>query len=829
MSASATVTVTQMPITVTLTANPTTVMSGTQSTLTWGSTGTTSCSAPWTNLQTTTGSAPVTPTATTTYTITCTGSGGSMSASATVTVTPIAPPPPTQICGNNICDASNNETCSTCPGDCGVCPPPPAPQQATLTLKKIVNNVNGGNATTNEWTLSAAGPVNISGISSSADVTNKLVPIGTYTLSEIAVNPAGQTNANYTTGSWTCTGTTISGATITLSSNQNVTCSITNTYAPQMAHLVLQKQFNGIGNGSNWTLSARSSTTNTFINGRSGTSDASGDLSPGTYTLSEVGDPISTDGYRQDGLGWKCGDSGSNNYQYIGGNSIPLSGGENKICTIINIPPATIDFLKNTIDGQPQSFTYNIDGPGVSNSSPTINFDPGIYSGSTRITAQPGSGLVRYKIIEVPQPGWKINSATCTVNGGPSNGGSVVSADPNDPMGTMFVDIRSGDKVVCSFINAFLGANNKAKLTIIKRIVDTATPVRNDITSTLADGTYPFDFTATDQNNRTTNIKVNVIVNRQRVLGRIEVLQSTTIDIDPGTYTIAERLAEPEQFSEWGFKNAHCQSQTPDGRNNNGGTPDLNNRRVTGLVLTLGGIASCEFENTKKDASLTIVKASTPDKATFNFSVYQVDNNNRVLPPAYNEGITTENRIAVTINRNAARQDTFYTGHTTVYLKSGDKYKIAEYSPNGWAVVRSWCGKNVDYEGHFVEILQGNYNLGTYYSGNNAGYLVIRRDDKLTCLFYNFCSIAGTCGGAAPKPKLSGPVPDGPSSAPAPAFAPITAPAPALAPTSAPTSAPAPSPIPGPGPLPGPQPPKPKSSPNLFCLIFPWLCSPPPQ
>jgi hypothetical protein len=80
--------------TVSLTASPTSVVSGSASTLTWSSTNATSCTASgsWTGAKATAGSASTGAlTANGTYTLACTGSGGTTSASATVTVT--APPP----------------------------------------------------------------------------------------------------------------------------------------------------------------------------------------------------------------------------------------------------------------------------------------------------------------------------------------------------------------------------------------------------------------------------------------------------------------------------------------------------------------------------------------------------------------------------------------------------------------------------------------------------------------------------------------------------------------------------------------------------------------
>ncbi len=77
----------------TLAANPTTIISGQSSTLTWNSTNASSCIG--TNFSTgsqTSGSIAVSPTVTTSYSVSCTGVGGTKVASATVTVTSVPAP-----------------------------------------------------------------------------------------------------------------------------------------------------------------------------------------------------------------------------------------------------------------------------------------------------------------------------------------------------------------------------------------------------------------------------------------------------------------------------------------------------------------------------------------------------------------------------------------------------------------------------------------------------------------------------------------------------------------------------------------------------------------
>ena len=83
--------------TVFISANPTSVVSGASSTLTWSSTNATTCTASgaWSGARATAGSASTGPLTASinTFTLTCTGAGGSASHSAVVTVVPIMPPP----------------------------------------------------------------------------------------------------------------------------------------------------------------------------------------------------------------------------------------------------------------------------------------------------------------------------------------------------------------------------------------------------------------------------------------------------------------------------------------------------------------------------------------------------------------------------------------------------------------------------------------------------------------------------------------------------------------------------------------------------------------
>ena len=102
----------------------------------------------------------------------------------------------------------------------------PNPQLAHLTLVKVVVNALGGTASPSDWPLSAVGPVAITGASGSPAVTIAAVPAGDFVLSE-AAGPTG-----FIPSAWVCVGGALNGDTITLTSAENATCTITNTEEP---------------------------------------------------------------------------------------------------------------------------------------------------------------------------------------------------------------------------------------------------------------------------------------------------------------------------------------------------------------------------------------------------------------------------------------------------------------------------------------------------------------------------------------------------------------------------------------------------------------------
>ena len=163
------------------------------------------------------------------------------------TYTIIEPP----VAGYTTIDNGNCASVEVTSGGTATCEFTNNDDAAHLTLVKVVNNDNGGDALATAWTLSADGPTPISG----AGGVDSDVNAGTYALSE-SVGPDG-----YTAGDWNCVGEgTFDGGldTIALALGESATCTIENV--ADTAHLTLVKVVNNDAGGTAlataWTLSA---------------------------------------------------------------------------------------------------------------------------------------------------------------------------------------------------------------------------------------------------------------------------------------------------------------------------------------------------------------------------------------------------------------------------------------------------------------------------------------------------------------------------------------------------------------------------------------------
>ncbi len=303
-----------------------------------------------------------------------------------------------------------------------------------LKLVKTVTKDDGGTAVPDDWTLSADAAAPNAGRNfnnpGGSGTFNNVFANAEYTLSESG--PSG-----YTAGVWSCVGGTQAGNKITLGLGDQVTCTINNDDQP--AHLKLVKAVvndnGGTATADDWTLSADGPTP---ISGDGG---AEGDVSAGTYALSESTGPA---GYTAGA--WSC-EGGTQN-----DSSVTLKNGESATCTITNDDqPGTIIIKKVTKPVDSGSFSFTTTGTGYSNFT---------LQGGQQNSQTLNAGT--YTVREQTQLGWiltGIGGSTdpntpydCTVTG---SGGSTGVGDPNTQTAT--INLKNGDTVTCVFENTGQG------------------------------------------------------------------------------------------------------------------------------------------------------------------------------------------------------------------------------------------------------------------------------------------------------------------------------------------------------------------------------------
>lgn len=313
---------------------------------------------------------------------------------------------------------------------------------ATLTLvKRVADAGAGGDASATDWTLTAAGPVTISGATGAAAVSGVSVPAGAYSLGEAGGMPG------YAGSAWTCDGGSLTGSVVTLGSGERAVCTIVNTaIAPRLT--LVKRVENGTTGGTaeptDWVLEADGPVT---VAGRSGSADATDRLvTAGTYRLSERDGPA---GYAASA--WQCtGASGGS------ADSVILRPGDDATCTIVNTArPATLTLVKavdNSYGGGlgAEDFTLTATGP--------VGTVTG-KSGTPAVTAVPVP-IGAYALSEVSADtlGYRLADLSCTIGGR--------ATDTSPAQATVLIGL--GDTVVCRFENA----DRPASLTLIKQVAD---------------------------------------------------------------------------------------------------------------------------------------------------------------------------------------------------------------------------------------------------------------------------------------------------------------------------------------------------------------------
>lgn len=215
--------------------------------------------------------------------------------------------------------------------------------KSELKLVKVVQNPNGGSATSADWNLTYTGGPQ-GGVASGTTVT--LNP-GAYTIGE-TTGPAG-----YSLSGKSCT-TGLSGDVVTLPIATTVTCTFTNTDSP--TNLTLQKIVVGApGVGpENWTLTAKKQSNQDVV--LTGAGSKSGTVPPNTaFVLSESSN-LQSD---FNASAWECQTGGTGPWTQLTNGQLPgLTVGSSTVCRITN----TAKTVDPQVDKQVTSVVSNANG-----------------------------------------------------------------------------------------------------------------------------------------------------------------------------------------------------------------------------------------------------------------------------------------------------------------------------------------------------------------------------------------------------------------------------------------------------------------------------------
>ena len=359
-----------------------------------------------------------------------------------------------------------------------------------------------------------------------------------------------------------------SDATVALAAGENWTCTFTNTAD---ANIVVDKVTDPTGDLASFGFDASWLGANAPLESDVQLTDAgepfdSGDLDPGTYSVTELAQP-----------GWEL--TGTSCVSSLGGTEtagdIELDAGETVTCTFTNTKDGSVTFVKQADPEDGTNFVFD----------PSANLGPddfflddeavqsdGVAQSRTFAELQPGT----YSASELVASGWDLTGIACAVTN--SNGGSATyGGDATFDLGSdtdATVDLAAGEDWTCTF------TNTKDAMIVVDKVTD---PVGDetvfDFEASWNTGPSPA-FTLTDE-----GTPVN------------------SGDLDPGTYSVTEL---PE--AGWDLTSTVCLSSL-------GGT------ELAGAIdLNAGEIVTCTFTNTK-DANIVVDKVTDPagDTTVFDF------------------------------------------------------------------------------------------------------------------------------------------------------------------------------------------------------------------
>ncbi|MDQ3093924.1 MAG: hypothetical protein M3Q70_01980 [bacterium] len=321
-------------------------------------------------------------------------------------------------------------------------------KDATLTLRKLVTNDNGGTAHASAWTLKAQNGANAALINEAgapatgAEAVTSTVEAaaGTgYTLSE-AGGPAG-----YEASAWSCTSGSLVNSVITLTAGQNAVCTITNNdIAPLLTVIKNIQNDNGgddLVDAFNILLSYDNNGDDVNVPLSFETGTETNDSTPYTaspvviagreYTLSELG----LAGYNEGT--WSCGTTSEGGITTL----FTLSLAQNLTCTITNndIAP-TLTVVKNVVNDNGGNATvgdFNVSASSIGE----LSFNAGSGTTTKTYTAMPTIlANTNYTLSEANLTGYTEGSWSCTDSvTGPYTGATV--------------NLSEGENVTCTITN----------------------------------------------------------------------------------------------------------------------------------------------------------------------------------------------------------------------------------------------------------------------------------------------------------------------------------------------------------------------------------------
>ena len=352
------------------------------------------------------------------------------------------------------------------------------------------------------------------------DNSGNLLP-GTYSVSE-------NTPAGWDLLSATCTDGS-NPSSISLQSGEDITCTFTNQ---KDSSITVFKQTIPDGSTENFAFDADYHADNFLLTDEF--ADLSGDLAPGTYSVTELPE----DGW--DLTSATCSDGSDPS-------SISLQSGEDIICTFTNTQRGHIIVDKVTNPtGSEQSFSFDGTGGAYADFALTDAATPNNQS------LVPGT----YSVSETVPTGWNLTNTSCI-------------SSIRDTESAASLELDAGETITCTFTNTEL-----SNVTVVKYNDKNGNGVKNDNEEVLGDTGVGADVEAT----RWEMHLVGTDVDAYQWTGAQVQGQVTFGDLLPNTFTLSEQLK-----SGWVQTNITCGQQS---EIYNAGTDNLSFPLAAGEDLT---------------------------------------------------------------------------------------------------------------------------------------------------------------------------------------------------------------------------------------------------